>query len=342
MRKIFSYLPLFFAASVLFFTACEETDRAFPEAGTVETGAIARLVDGINGNFDYENIDGSQIDFTVEFFDANNGQDVAMYSWAVIYNGVGPTAIKSVDSGSFSINGDGLPQVSMAITFKEVLDALGLDQSGIVLGQAFDLQATITMKDGRTFTSANTSSNLQSQPVFLSLMAIRQGVINLPCISVLAGTYDAKATATNQMAGIGWDGCEGASWNGQVRFIAQHDDTSFGTGVYIMQSFNDNMEWVDDASMGGFYTCYTGSLTNPGALPTGTDDNGMLRLNEDCGSLFWTGASQWGETYTIEAVTVSGPELTIAWANDYGEGASVTLTRTDGTDWPSDLVDGDG
>lgn len=342
MRKIFSYLPVFFAASLLMFTACEETERAFPEVTDVETGAIARRIGDIVGEFDFLDIDASQLDFTVEFFDANNGQDVSAYSWAVNYAGQGPVAIKSVDSGSFSINGDGLPQVSMTITFREVLNALGLDESGIIPGQAFDLQATITMKDGRTFTSSNTQSNLQGQPVYLSLMAIRQGVINVPCFSILAGEYEASATATNQDAGIGWDGCDGAGWNGMVRFTAEHDPTVFGTGVYFIESLNDNGDWVHDQSMGGFYTCYTGSLTDPSALPNDINDDGGLRLNEDCGSLFWTGVSQWGETYFIESVTVSGADLTIAWSNDYGEGASVKLTRTDGTEWPDDLIDGDG
>lgn len=323
------------------FTACEETERAFPEITDVETGAIARRIGDVVGEFDFENIDGSQLDFTVEFFDSNNGKDVASYAWAVNYAGMGPAAIKSVDSGSFSVNGDGLPQVSMTITFNEVLAALGLDQSGIVPGQAFDLQATITMNDGRTFTSTNTQSNLQGQPVYLSLMAIRQGVINVPCFSILEGEFEASATAIDPVPDNGIWECSGG-WTGMVRFTAEHDATAFGTGTYFIESLNDNGDWVHDNSMGGYYTCYTGSLTNPAALPNNIDDQGGLRLKEDCGSLFWEGTSQWGETYTIEGVTVSGADLTIVWENDYGESASVKLTRTDGEEWPEDLIDGDG
>lgn len=326
---------------LMLFTACEEKDRAFPEIGDVETGAIARLVSGVDGEFDFEDIDNSQLDFTVEFFDANNGQDVSSYSWAVNYNGAGPVAIKSVDSGSFALNDDGLPQVSLTITFREILDALGLNQDGIVPGQAFDLQATITMKDGRQFTSTNTQSNLQGQPVYQSLMAIRQGVINVPCFSTLEGEYEVTATVTNQSAGIGWDDCDGNTYSTMVRFTAEHDPTAFGTGVYFIETQDANGEWQHDNSMAGFYGCYTGSQTDPSALPNDIDDQGMLRLNEDCGSLFWTGASQWGETYFIESVTVNGADLTIAWTNDYGEGASCKITRTDGMTWP-ELIDGDG
>lgn len=342
MRKIFSYLPLGLAALMILFTACEEKERAFPEFGDTETGAIARLVSGIDGEFDFEDVDNSTLSFTVEFYDVNQGADVASYSWEVNYAGMGPAAIKSVDASSFTKNADGLPEVSMTITFREVLDALGIDQAGIVPGQAFDLQATITMNDGRRFTSANTASALQGQPLFQSLMAIRQGVINVPCYSILEGEFEATATAVNTEAGIGWDDCAGAQWMGMVRFTAEHDPTEFGTGVYFIESFNDNGDWVHDNSMGGFYTCYTGSLTDPTALPNDVTDDGMLRLNEDCGSLFWTGASQWGEIYTIVSVTVSGADLTIEWDNDYGESASVKLTRTDGTEWPEDLIDGDG
>jgi len=59
-----------------------------------------------------------------------------------------------------------------------------------------------------------------------------------------------------------------------------------------------------------------------------------LRLTDVDGRIAITGASQWGEVYTVTQASGGGPTATIAWTNDYGEGAIVELTRTDGTDWP--------
>lgn len=343
MKKFFNIFPFVLAGIALLFTACEEEERTFPEFGEIETGAFARLITSdFAPQFDFLDIDGSEVNFEVEFYDVNQGRDVASYDWSVNYGGQGPIAIKSYPASTYETNADGLPQVNVVITFREVLDALGLDQNGIIPGEAFDLQGTIVMNDGRTFTSANSNGALQGQPTFLSVFAVRTGVINVPCFSKLSGTYDASITVTNQMAGIDWDGCGGSGYSTRVTFIAEHDEDEFNTGVYLIRSEDENGIFQIDASMGGFYGCYTGTRTDPGGLPTGGEvDDGMLRLNDDCGSLFWTGASQWGEIYSIASVMVSGADLTIAWTNDYGEGASVKLTRTDGTEWPTDLKDGD-
>jgi hypothetical protein len=50
--------------------------------------------------------------------------------------------------------------------------------------------------------------------------------------------------------------------------------------------------------------------------------------------LSFTGASQWGEVFSISNVSVTDGVLSFNWTNDYGEGAHVALTRTDGEVWP--------
>ena len=194
------------------------------------------------------------------------------------------------------------------------------------------------MNDGRTFDSNNTTSNIQGQPVYRGLFSIRQGVINVPCFSKLSGTYEVTATSTNQMAGIGWDGCEGATFTTTVRFEALHDEEVFNTGFYKIYTVNANGVELEDPSFGGYYTCYTGTQTDDtgASLPLGD-----VQLVDDCGALFFQGTSQWGELYSFNAVTVNGADLTLDWVNDYGEGASVRITRLDGTEWPTDLKDGD-
>ncbi len=336
MRKILSLYPYALVALMVFFTACEQ-DRAFPEFADVQTGAVPRQIGDTEGTFDFENIDGSQLTFTVEFYDVNQGRDVSSYSWAVTYAGMGPASIKSFDSSQFSPNSDGFPQITITITFNEVLAALGITSDGIVPGESFTLLGSITMNDGRVFDANNTTSNVQGQPLFNGLFQIRQGVENVPCFSKLAGTFDAAAAATNQMAGIGWDDCDGNNFTTTVIWNAEHDPEVFGTGTYFVESLNANGEVRDDVSMGIYYTCYTSSQTNDGGnLPLGD-----VRVNDDCGSLFFTGSSQWGELYSFNAVSANGADLTLDIVNDYGEGGSVRLTRQDGMDWPGDLKDGD-
>ena len=95
----------------------------------------------------------------------------------------------------------------------------------------------------------------------------------------------------------------------------------------------DNAEEKEDASMGIYYSCYTGALTSDGSdLPLGD-----LRITESCGKLGFSGSSQWGEVWIFEKVEVDGATLSIKVTNDYGEGGEAELTRTDGNAWQTDL-----
>lgn len=337
--KKFSLYTLALCLGVLTIFSCKEKDRAFPEFGDddVQTGAYPRLVEGIFGDLDYEhpnNPDSSSLSFVVEFYDQNQGKDVASYSWSAKYgDSFGPTVVKTFTTSDFTTNADGLPQLSATITFDEIFNALGMTIADFDLTVDFLLDATVTMNDGRTFSFTNTGTNVVGQPTFQGLFRYTPAVTKKPCNSILAGTFDAETKATNQMAGIGWDGCDGQTWAGTVRFEAEHDPTTFDAGSYIAYSVNDNAEEKEDASMGIYYTCYTGALTSDGSdLPLGD-----LRITESCGKLGFSGSSQWGEVWIFEKVEVDGATLSIKVTNDYGEGGEAELTRTDGTAWQTDL-----
>lgn len=323
---------LLLSAAFLFMTFGCEKDRAFLEFEDLGKGAYARLIDGVNGEFDFLDIANSGVSFTVEFYDENNGNNVESYDWTVEYLGSGALPLASYNKSQFSTNADGLPELTASFGFQQVLDVLGITDNDLVGGTFFDLQATITKSDGSKFSLANTGSNVINQLPFNGLFNIRGSLVNVPCKSDLAGTFDALATVTNQSAGIGWDDCEGGTWSGTVIWEAEHDPTVFGVGVYVAYTINANGDQVEDASMGVYYGCYTGTPTDPGALPLGD-----IRINVDCGSMIWTGTSQWGEVYTFESITVDAETLLIGWTNDYGEGGTVRLKRTDGRTWPTDL-----
>jgi len=144
------------------------------------------------------------------------------------------------------------------------------------------------------------------------------------CPSELAGSYAAVATATNQSAGIGWDDCAGNMWSGTVE-IEQVTD-----GVYNVYSngLNGDVRFLD-LSFGAYYSCY--NTTAETSLPAGN-----LMLQDVCGKLSFVGASQWGEVYSFNRVEPKDKELTIGWTNDYGEGATIVLTRAEGS-WNPEL-----
>jgi len=335
--KKFSLYTLALLVGALTIFSCQEKDRAFPEFDELEKGAYPRLVEGVNGDLDYENFDNpdsSSLSFTVEFYDENNGAGVSEYSWSAKYGTFGPATFKTFTTSDFTTNADGLPQLTATLTFAEIFAALGMTIDDFELTTDFQLDATLTMSNGKSFTYDNTGTNIIGQPTFQGLFRYTPAVTKKPCNSILAGTFAAETKATDQGAGIGWDACAGTTYTTTVRLEAEHDAATFDPGSYVPYSINDNGVELEDGSMGVYYTCYTGTLTDDtgAALPLGD-----VRIIESCGKMGFVGASQWGEVYTFVKVEVDCPVLSLGWTNDYGEGGEVELTRDDGNAWQSDL-----
>ena len=307
MKKISIYT---FALTFLMlaFSACEK-DRTFTEFKDLEYGAYPRLIEGITGPygnaFNYFDVAGSYIEFTVEFYDENNGKNVTNYSWTVSYDGGTAVQIASVDASSFGTSPDGLPSTSFKFTFQEVLTKLGLTIDGVEGGKSFQFLATLTKSDGKVFTRDNTSSILQAQPAYKALF---QNKVPIICPSALEGTFAAHT--------VGWCGSE---WDGTVKWVATNEP-----GVYDIIAVDAAGAEQVDFSMGAYWVCYDPTATLPG---------GDLRIIDACGKLSYRGASRWGELYTFNSITVDGKSATFDWVNDYGEGGVTTLTRTD-KDWP--------
>lgn len=146
--------------------------------------------------------------------------------------------------------------------------------------------------------------------------------------SALAGFMSATTTLTNQMAGYTWDGCEGQVWTGQIELKRQQLNPN-DDGEYIVFSKDGANDAVEDMSFGAYYPCYN---ADAGSMPLGD-----LRLIDVDNKLSISGASQWGETYSLTNVAVDGTSLSFNWTNNYGEGAMVVLVRDDGEDWNPDL-----
>lgn len=329
------YKILCFGLVLLTISSCEK-DRRFAEFETLEYGAIPRVIEGINytggdGAWNFDAIDESSLSFTVEMFDENNGANVESYVWTAAYRGFGPTQIASYSKSDFSAGALGLPTLSVNWSMTEIMDALGVVSDSLFFGNNFDLQATLTKTDGSVFTSANTEGNVQGQPLFRGLFQIPVGIDNAPAEgafkSDLGGVMSCITTVTSQSAGIGWDDCAGNIWEGEVEWIQEHTIVD-GPGQYNVTTVEPGGNTWVDLSMGAYYGCYASDAE--ANLP-----GGDLKIADEDGKLSWSGASQWDEVYTFTALTTDGPVLSFAWTNNYGEGASSDLTRTDGKDWPN-------
>jgi hypothetical protein len=320
MKKLSFYILLL--SVIAFVSGCEQ-DRNFVEYKDLEHAAFPRLLGSVTGPyapaFNYNDVAGSSLSFTVEFYDDQNGQSVESYAWTVNHTPTGTSApIGSKSRSEFGTSPDGLPSADFTFTFQQALDALGLTIDDVNGGEAIQFYATLTLNDGRVFTHANTSDVIEGQPAFKAFFQHRA---NLICPSELAGVFDATTVGKGTWAG---SPCSG-TWTGQVEWVLD------GNGVYNVRSFY-NGEWFVDMSMGGYNACYY-----PAGAPQAGLPNGNLRISDSCGKLAFTGLSQWGEDYWFNSLTVNGGTLVIDWENSYGETATTTLVRTDGKNWPANL-----
>lgn len=134
--------------------------------------------------------------------------------------------------------------------------------------------------------------------------------LQVSCPSDLGGTY--SFVATNITSGVGGGTCGGST---------------SGTGT-LTEGTTNGRYTATDFSFGHFPCAY-------GDTPPG----GTLVLNDVCDRLFFTGIDKYGDSYTINVVSVTPTVLTIDWINTYGDGARVALTRTDAKTWPLTLRD---
>ena len=206
-----------------------------------------------------------------------------------------------------SVPADG---VQLQLTMLEALAATGLTADDVDINESFTIQHWLNGK-------AQGGADIKVE-LFSSLVVYK---------SALAGELTGKATVTAQGgAAATWDGAAGAVWEGPVTFVRQQANAE-DDGEYIIMTKNGAADPLEDISFGAYYSGY--GTDAQGSLP-----NGDLRLRDIDNKLSITGASQWGEVYSIENVVVDGATLSFKWTNDYGEGAEIVLTRDDGEDWP--------
>ena len=211
------------------------------------------------------------------------------------------TNFRTISSSEFQVNSDGYLSNDISLGFTETLAAVGATESDITGGNYFRYWFTITKTDGTVYDYNNTGPNLQSSNAFGALFRLNVSIV---CPSSLEGTFDAVT--------VGWCGL-----------------TSASNSFEWVKSGAENLYAVvgGDFSYGAYFSCYGGWTGVPA---------GSLKVQDACGILSPTGASQWSEVYVFNDVSVSNgnADLTIDWVNDYGESGVSTLSNWSGGNWP--------
>ncbi|MFK7772752.1 MAG: hypothetical protein AB8F94_11455 [Saprospiraceae bacterium] len=328
-----NFKNLFFVIVLFSFFSCQEKERTFTEFNNLGKGSFPRLINPVIGVFNYdefENSDSSFVEFVVEFYDEANGGMVESYGWDISYGDLEPVTIATKNKSDFVINQDGLPSVSFRFTYLEIFEALNLTINDIFPDKEFLMTATLKRADGKIFTTENTGSNIIGQPTFQGFFQYKPEIVNLPCFSLLEGSFNAKSISDSfDPLGL----CNGNPWEGNVRWEAEEHTPNNFIGFYTLYSTHPTTQVESiDASIGGYYSCYSVDIPSSN-LPLGD-----LRIKHECNILSFVGSSQWGEFYEFTKVEPNGATLKLRWQNNYGEAALVDLTRTDGEIWSEDLT----
>lgn len=311
MRKI---KILFGFLMILAVSACTDfVDPAIPYNNFV-TGTYLRTL-SVTPNFNFFELSTAKFSLTVEAVDELDGKkvkDVEILVRRRRGQSLSPEkSVKTFGATEFKPQANSkYPAATLEVTAAEALTAMGFTTADITGGDFFEFRIVLTTTDGFTFSNNNLSGDIAGGAYYRSPFFYRVPVI---CPSNLAGTYDVST--------VGW--C-GDTYTGKAKFVA-----GATAGTYTVEVDLDGT-FVEDFSFGFYRACY-GASTAPPAGGSG------LRFTDACGQVGFNsaGSSPWGDQFFLDEVTVNGAVLTLKVRTSYPpEAGTVTLTRTDGTNWP--------
>jgi hypothetical protein len=310
--KMNKYRILFLSviAVLVAVTSCkDESKDPLPlELINNSNGAFLRQTAVTSGAFNFFDLPNSKFQHTVEVSDAEKGGLFASIEYYVQFTDTGgPNSkveklIRTIAASEFTPSTkSGLPSKDVTFTLPETATTLGLTLSQIGAGDTFLYRQVIVMKDGKRFTSTNTSNAILQGAVYASPF---RNLVAVACPSLLAGTYTYVMTTQKLGVGGSLSACS-PSKSGTVVLAGS-------AGKYVLP----------DASF-GMYACAYNDTPAVG-----------LTLVDICNKLSISGVDQYSVVYTIDRVSVAGLNLTLEISNDYGDFYTVVITRTSGS-WPA-------
>lgn len=272
-------------------------------------GVYLRQVEIISGIFNDEARATAHFAVRVEAVDGRGGATIEHIELLASFRDLTPqngiltrpeTLIKTLPfEGNFTTDAtSGLPRGTLSVTFNEVRTAMGLTDAQVERTDQFIIRQAVRLKDGRIFSSNNTSQAMLTGAFYQSPF---RNIVSVSCPSQLQGVSGTYRTTTVAPA------C-GAVQTGTFSFDGK-----------------DGQIPLPDASF-GMYNCAYGLAASTG-----------VTLNDVCRLLFFTGADQFDTIFEIESVVVSGTRFTLEITTNFGELFFVEFTRADGQNWPADL-----
>ncbi len=308
----------FLAFLAAFAVSCGDPDLPVELYPTMEYGAYARKMSQ-SGTYNYYEVSTSQIDLAVEYYDANNGANIASYGIEVEYvdnktkgaRSVPRTQMRTINASEFTTNADGFLSSNISLSFDDALSTLGITSDSIDGGSLFRYWFTITMNDGRTFGYENTGPNMMSSSAFAALFRLNVYIV---CPSNLEGAVVANSTEVGSWSGV----AGGFTLTGVTDELVK---AGAADNVYTMKNDNALGGWGPN---GGDYS-----------IPTASGPE----ITDACNVLSYSGSDDYSEEWSLVAgsVSVSTDEKTLnyTWENTYGESAAVELKYADGSSWPA-------
>lgn len=150
------YLPLLLLSGLaLFAVSCEDKETPFYEFEDLNYGAIPRLVEAPSGAFDFFNPDDSEISFSVEFYDEDQGTNVSEYTWEVAYTEDVPEELDITPAELESETREEEVMREETVTIRDTT-IMGSDTTIAIRDSSFMVTDTVIVVDTISFTPADT------------------------------------------------------------------------------------------------------------------------------------------------------------------------------------------
>lgn len=164
------------------------------------TGAFLRILDVSSAAINIGDLSSAKYEFTGEVSDIDDGQRVETINFYASYTNKDRTVsldetdspVVSVSASELSVSDEsGLPRGTFTIPATDMMNALGLQNSDISIGDLFDIRMELVLKDGTTFSNDDVSpavtGGFYSSPMFVRAPV----VIDIPD-DKFTGTYQFK------------------------------------------------------------------------------------------------------------------------------------------------------
>lgn len=177
--------------------ACGENSGPFIDIKTITKGAYPRLIEGGNAEFDLNNVNGSKMDYEVEFVDEQRGRLIKEYRVFLSFKDNSPEngdskkaekLWKSFGQSDFKDSEAGYRSIGLSTSLQELNQELGLVTSDQTAGDLFAFRSEVELSDGAVYGSANSSATVVGA-AFISFFDFQATLTCLYDTKLFTGAY---------------------------------------------------------------------------------------------------------------------------------------------------------